>query len=90
MGGAATNVLCKETQLGSIREDEMFAVTSTWAMDTTTLERQAEMLPVLLAGATQNEGFVRGFLSHDIDDPAVNGHTSCSRVSNKPGPSAKQ
>ena len=50
----------------------MFAVAGTWAMDTGMLERQAEMLPKLAAGVTQNEGFVRGFWSQDIDDPAVN------------------
>jgi len=50
----------------------MFAVTGTWAMDTKMLERQAQMLPALVQGVTQNDGFVRGFWSQDIDDPAVN------------------
>jgi hypothetical protein len=49
----------------------MFAVAGTWAMDTGMLERQAEMLPRLVAGVTQNEGFVRGFWSQDIEDPSV-------------------
>lgn len=35
------------------------------------LGRQAEMLRVLVSGVMQNEGFVRGFWSRDIDDPTV-------------------
>ncbi len=50
----------------------MFAVTGTWAMDGRMVERQDEMLAALVAGVIQNEGFVRGFWSQDIDDPAVN------------------
>ena len=50
----------------------MFAVAGTWAMDAGMLEQQAEMLPELVAGVMQNEGFVRGFWSRDIDDPALN------------------
>ncbi len=49
----------------------MFAVTGTWAMDTSMLARQAEVLPAVVAGVTQNEGFVRGFWSQDVDDPSV-------------------
>jgi len=49
----------------------MFAVAGTWVMDPVMLEHQAEMLPRLVAGVTQNDGFVRGFWSQDVDDPAV-------------------
>ena len=49
----------------------MFAVAGTWSMDTAMLERQRDMLPELVAGVAQNEGFVRGFWSQDIDDAAV-------------------
>lgn len=34
-------------------------------------EQQAAMLPALVAGVSQNLGFVRGFWSEDVDDPTV-------------------
>lgn len=49
----------------------MFAVAGTWTMDTDMRERQAEVLPALVAGVRQNDGFVRGFWTEDVDDPAV-------------------
>jgi quinol monooxygenase YgiN len=49
----------------------MFAVAGTWTMDADLRERQAEALPGLVAGVRQNEGFVRGFWTEDVDDPAV-------------------
>lgn len=36
------------------------------------LEHQAEVLPGLVAGVSQNDGFVHGYWSQDIDDPAIN------------------
>jgi hypothetical protein len=50
----------------------MFAVAGTWRMNVGMLQRQAEALPALVARVTQNAGFVRGFWSQDVDDPAVN------------------
>lgn len=50
----------------------MFAVAGLWAMDTDMSKQQAEMLPRLVAGVAQNDGFVRGFWSQDVDDPTVN------------------
>lgn len=49
----------------------MFAVAGTWTMDTNMRERQADVLPALVAGVRQNEGFVRGFWTEDVDDPDV-------------------
>ena len=49
----------------------MFAVSGTWTMDSGMREQQAAMLPALVAGVSQNAGFVRGFWSEDVDDPAV-------------------
>ena len=49
----------------------MFAVAGTWTMDANMRERQAELLPGLVAGVRQNEGFVRGFWTEDVDDPGV-------------------
>ena len=49
----------------------MFAVVGTWTMDQAMRERQAEALPALVAGVRQNEGFVRGFWTEDVDDSAV-------------------
>ena len=49
----------------------MFAVTGTWTMDTDMRERQVEALPALVAGVRQNDGFVRGYWTEDVDDPAV-------------------
>jgi hypothetical protein len=40
-------------------------------MDADMRERQAEMLPALVAGVRQNDGFVRGFWTEDVDDSAV-------------------
>ena len=34
-------------------------------------ERQAAVLPQLVAGVSQNPGFVRGFWADDLDDPDV-------------------
>jgi len=47
----------------------MFAVVGTWAMDTDMRDQQAQALPALIAGVRQNEGFVRGFWTEDVDDP---------------------
>jgi hypothetical protein len=49
----------------------VFAVAGTWTMDTDMRERQAEALPALVAGVRQNDGFVRGFWTEDVDDPAI-------------------
>jgi hypothetical protein len=49
----------------------VFAVAGTWTMDADMRERQAEMLPALVAGVRQNDGFVRGFWTEDVDDSAV-------------------
>ena len=49
----------------------MFAVAGTWTMDRDMRERQAEALPALVAGVRQNERFVRGFWTEDVDDPAT-------------------
>ena len=49
----------------------MFAVVGTWSMDQDMRERQAKALPALVAGVRQNEGFVRGFWTEDVDDSAV-------------------
>lgn len=49
----------------------MFAVVGRWAMDTDMRDKQAEALPVLVSGVSQNEGFVRGFWTEDVDDPNV-------------------
>ena len=49
----------------------MFAVAGTWTMNADMRERQAESLPGLVAGVRQNEGFVRGFWTEDVDDPGV-------------------
>jgi hypothetical protein len=40
-------------------------------MDSGMREQQAAMLPALVAGVSQNLGFVRGFWSEDVDDPTV-------------------
>lgn len=49
----------------------MFAVVGTWTMDANMRERQVEVLPALVAGVRQNDGFVRGFWTEDVDDSAV-------------------
>jgi quinol monooxygenase YgiN len=49
----------------------MFAVAGTWTMDVDKRERRAEALPALVAGVRQNAGFVRGYWTEDVDDPAV-------------------
>jgi len=49
----------------------MFAVAGTWTLDSDMRERQVEALPALIAGVRQNEGFVRGFWTEDVDDSAV-------------------
>ena len=49
----------------------MFAVSGTWKMDNSMRERQAAVLPQLVAGVSQNPGFVRGFWADDLDDPDV-------------------
>ena len=49
----------------------MFAIAGTWTMDTEMRERQSEVLPRIVAGVRQNDGFVRGFWTEDVDDPAV-------------------
>jgi hypothetical protein len=40
-------------------------------MDTEMRVRQAELLPELVAGVRQNAGFVRGYWTEEVDDPAV-------------------
>ena len=40
-------------------------------MDANMRERQVEVLPALVAGVRQNDGFVRGFWTEDVDDSAV-------------------
>ena len=49
----------------------MFAVVGTWTMEANMRERQMEALPALVAGVRQNEGFVRGFWTEDVDDSDV-------------------
>jgi hypothetical protein len=49
----------------------VFAVSGTWKMDNSMRERQAAVLPQLVAGVSQNPGFVRGFWADDLDDPDV-------------------
>ena len=49
----------------------MFAVSGSWRMDNSMRERQAAVLPQLVAGVSQNPGFVRGFWADDLDDPDV-------------------
>ena len=49
----------------------MFAVVGTWIMDANMRERRMEALPALVAGVRQNEGFVRGFWTEDVDDSDV-------------------
>lgn len=50
----------------------MFAVTGTWRMDTARAQERAAALPQLVAGVAQNEGFVRGYWSQDVDAPQDN------------------
>ena len=38
-------------------------------MDNSMRERQAALLPQLVAGGSQNPGFVRGFWADDLDEP---------------------
>ncbi len=45
----------------------MFAVSGTWKMDNSLRERQAAVLPQLVAGVRQNPGFVRGFWANDLE-----------------------
>jgi hypothetical protein len=40
-------------------------------MDADLRERREEALPALVAGVRENEGFIRGFWTEDVDDPAV-------------------
>ena len=47
----------------------MFAVSGTWKMDNSMRERQAAVLPQLVAGVSRNPGFVRGFWADDVDEP---------------------
>jgi len=49
----------------------VFAVVGTWTMEANMRERQMEALPALVAGVRQNEGFVRGFWTEDVDDSDV-------------------
>lgn len=50
----------------------MFAVAGTWTMDLDMLDRQADELVPLVTRVSQNPGFVKGFWSQVVDDPAVN------------------
>ncbi|MGV8848327.1 MAG: hypothetical protein ACOH16_02155 [Propionibacteriaceae bacterium] len=50
----------------------MFAVAGTWTMDLAMVERQADALVPLVTRVPQNPGFVKGYWSQDVDDPAVN------------------
>jgi hypothetical protein len=47
----------------------VFAVTGTWKMDNSMRDKQAAVLPQLVAGVSRNEGFVRGFWADDLDEP---------------------
>ena len=47
----------------------MFAVAGTWKMDHSIREKQAAVLPELVAGVRQNPGFVRDFWADDLDEP---------------------
>jgi len=47
----------------------VFAVSGTWKMDNSMRERQAAVLPQLVAGVRQNPGFVRGFWADDLEQP---------------------
>jgi len=47
----------------------VFAVSGTWKMDHSMRERQAAVLPQLVAGVRQNPGFVRGFWADDLEQP---------------------
>jgi hypothetical protein len=38
-------------------------------MDNSMREKQAAVLPALVAGVSQNPGFVRGFWADDLDEP---------------------
>jgi hypothetical protein len=49
----------------------VFAVSGTWKLDNSMRERQAAVLPQLVAGVRQNPGFVRGFWADDLEDPDV-------------------
>jgi len=49
----------------------VFAVAGTWTIDAEMRERQVDALPALIAGVRQNEGFVRGFWTDDVDEPGV-------------------
>ena len=52
-------------------EVAVFAVAGTWTMDATMRGSREEALPALIAGVRQNEGFVRGYWTEDVDDSAV-------------------
>jgi hypothetical protein len=49
----------------------VFAVAGTWTMDAAVREHREAALPALVDGVRRNAGFVRGFWSDDVDDPAV-------------------
>ncbi len=49
----------------------MFAVAGTWTMDAGMHGRQEAALTAIADGVCRREGFVRGFWSEDVDDPAV-------------------
>jgi hypothetical protein len=49
----------------------VFAVSGIWKMDNSMREKQAAVLPQLVAGVRRNPGFVRGFWADDLDEPDV-------------------
>jgi hypothetical protein len=50
----------------------MYAVAGRWTLDRSRADRQEEGLAGLVAGVQQLPGFVRGFWSHDVEDPTAN------------------
>jgi hypothetical protein len=49
----------------------MFAVAGTWTMDSSMRQIQEQALPALVDGVKQNPGFIRGFWTADVEDPAL-------------------
>lgn len=49
----------------------MFAVAGTWILDARLSEHQTEVLRPLVEHVRQHDGSVRGFWSHDVDQPTV-------------------
>jgi hypothetical protein len=49
----------------------MFAVAGTWTMHSGMREIQKQALPALIDGVKKNPGFVRGYWTDDVEDPAT-------------------